>query len=1387
MINLFKKLCCLLVFVAGFSSASGVDVLFLHVGTGSYDSDGNEIAGYLNSMADVNVTTRYLTTSSATDDIANFDQVWVYDLVSGANNSADQTANYTNISNWYASRPASQQSLILDGRILYSSSANTSGTNGTGVSEQAWIRNYYTQLNTRGGGLVMGTDSDTFALGVNAILSNLGIAGISGTLGSPPYAESVDSASHLQAGYSQINNIGSTGLAPTGHHGIGIIGQSLAGQVLSPVAYRGTLPGSPEDNSTWAALTVSVSSTIGSSTFGTLNIPPILNDGNASLSFSANEDNSTSFTLSALSAVDFDTASGSLNWSVQTAANYGTATVSGSGASPTTFNYAPDANFTGADSFVVQVTDGDSNSTITINVTVNNVNDAPVIAQGTSIAVTMSEDGSPTAWVAPTLSASDADAGDVLTWSAAYLAEGNGTFTVSGTGGSPTFGYVPDANFHGTDGFVVRVTDAVGSFDEITVTITVSSVEDAPLFTFGGGGPTATGQSSENQRSAGVISAAEPDGDTMTFAITGGSDASHFTIDSASGELSFSATPDFEFPADANQDNVYELIVTVTDDGPQQLSDSQTIQMTVTNMIDLSTVIFSSAGAAGRNGPTQQQIDTAYAGTDLAGQITINTQGIQEWTVPFSGMFTIQAWGAQGGTAGSNAGGLGASIAGEFSLTEGDVLHILVGQMGSGDSSSSGGGGGTFLTRSPHNTNASILVIAGGGGGTENSASVYHGLAGNNGGSNGIDSGGTNGSGGANGHGQGAGGFFSGPSGSSGHSGTYPLAYVSGGTGGSDSTPGGFGGGGAGDHLSSGGGGGYSGGSSGGNHNNKGGGGGGSYNSGANSVNQAGVNSGHGKVIVSALNTPPSDVSLLPFSLPENQPANTVVGNFSTVDPDDVNATGTYQYALVSGTGSTDNASFSIDANGTLRTLATFDYEALSADANRTSLAHAQVTGSLTAGAYPANLYLTAQANYPLLSIRVRTTDEFNAFHEKVISVAVLDRDDEIPVITLTGDASLQHQVWRAYQDAGATASDNVDGNVTASIVTVNPVNSDQPAQYVVTYDVTDTAGNVAQQVTRTVNVYNSNPSDVVLTDGSLKENQPIDTLAGQFSSLDPDDPDAVKIYLHTLVDGNGSADNASFVLDLNGTLRSTAIFDFETKDAYQIRVRSTDEFGGYLEEAFVINVVDCFIPVVETLDPLNASSASAQVHGRLNDDGGLNILERGFVIGSQPGPTHGQSGVLSFPGQLSATSGDFQSDATSLSSSLQYFVRAYVINSEGTGYGLEKSFVTTGPVNEPSWIDATPGSATDWWNSAWFGNFFQSANGWVMHEKMGWVYPVKCQSAGMWLWKKGQGWLWTDEGLYPRVYGDSYKSWVYFYGAWEGKKLFYVYNEEQWITSEEE
>lgn len=134
---------------------------------------------------------------------------------------------------------------------------------------------------------------------------------------------------------------------------------------------------------------------------------------------------------------------------------------------------------------------------------------------------------------------------------------------------------------------------------------------------------------------------------------------------------------------------------------------------------------FTNAGATGYQGPTQAQVSSAYTSTTLAGAVTINTQGIQEWTVPSSGRYSIKVSGASGGlTSGYPTTGYGAIIQGEFTLTQGTVLKIAVGQKGVAASSSSyggGGGGGSFVVQN------STLIIAAGGGGS-------HGTGGGNGG-----------------------------------------------------------------------------------------------------------------------------------------------------------------------------------------------------------------------------------------------------------------------------------------------------------------------------------------------------------------------------------------------------------------------------------------------------------------------------------------------------------------------------------------------------------------------------------------------------------------------------------------------------------------------------
>ncbi|HQQ95042.1 MAG TPA: T9SS type A sorting domain-containing protein [Bacteroidia bacterium] len=280
----------------------------------------------------------------------------------------------------------------------------------------------------------------------------------------------------------------------------------------------------------------------------------------------------------------------------------------------------------------------------------------------------------------------------------------------------------------------------------------------------------------------------------------------------------------------------------------------------LTSLLPLSaqvTYTFTNASATGSAGPTQAMANAAYASTNLNGSVTV-VNGLQSFTIPVSGMYRVEAVGAAG--YGTNA-GRGASVAGDFSLSAGQVLYIMVGQMGNPPNSPGtnqyGGGGGSFVTY----TNNNILVIGGGGGGSW--AQSFTGLsdgtvaaAGNAGaGANcNVGVGGANGGGGGtNSSADGGGGYSGNGSGTAGG-----LSFLNGGTGGSQYGHGGFGGGGGAsswDNRRGGGGGGYSGGggSHGGTTYYPEGGGGGSLNNGANQTNISGQNTGQGRVIITRL------------------------------------------------------------------------------------------------------------------------------------------------------------------------------------------------------------------------------------------------------------------------------------------------------------------------------------------------------------------------------------------------------------------------------------------------------------------------------------------------------------------------------------------------------
>ena len=256
---------------------------------------------------------------------------------------------------------------------------------------------------------------------------------------------------------------------------------------------------------------------------GTTNNSPVITQGAAtSVNMSVNN-TPTAFSLT-LDASDAD--GDTLTWSISSAATHGTASASGTGTSKAV-NYSPNADYVGTDSFIVQVSDGQGGTdSITVNVTVSNA--APVITEGAATSVSMSVNGTPTAF-SLTLHASDVNS-DTLTWSVSSAAS-NGTASASGTGTNKVIGYTPTKDYAGMDNFVVQVSDGHGGINTITVNVTVNN--DAPPV-ISQSKPASVSMSVNSTPTAFnlTLDASDANGETLTWSIS--SPATHGTA-SASG------------------------------------------------------------------------------------------------------------------------------------------------------------------------------------------------------------------------------------------------------------------------------------------------------------------------------------------------------------------------------------------------------------------------------------------------------------------------------------------------------------------------------------------------------------------------------------------------------------------------------------------------------------------------------------------------------------------------------------------------------------------------------------------------------------------------------------------------------------------------------------
>lgn len=135
-------------------------------------------------------------------------------------------------------------------------------------------------------------------------------------------------------------------------------------------------------------------------------------------------------------------------------------------------------------------------------------------------------------------------------------------------------------------------------FQFANTTILAGVPNTPPVITSDGGGIAASLSVLENANFVTTVTASDADnGQTLTYSIAGGADAALFTIDPVTGVVSFINAPDFENPADAGGNNVYDIIVRATDNLGG--FDEQAIAITVTDVSEGSPpIIISNGGGA---------------------------------------------------------------------------------------------------------------------------------------------------------------------------------------------------------------------------------------------------------------------------------------------------------------------------------------------------------------------------------------------------------------------------------------------------------------------------------------------------------------------------------------------------------------------------------------------------------------------------------------------------------------------------------------------------------------------------------------------------------------------------------------------------------------------
>lgn len=199
----------------------------------------------------------------------------------------------------------------------------------------------------------------------------------------------------------------------------------------------------------------------------------------------------------------------------------------------------------------------------------------------------------------------------------------------------------------------------------------------------------------------------------------------------------------------------------------------------------------------------------------------------------------------------------------------------------------------------------------------------------------------------------------------------------------------------------------------------------------------------------------------------------------------------------------------------------------------------------------------TEKSGQYLITYSVTDKAGNNTTATRTIQVLESDEDTTAPVITLLGDASIELHIGDFYEELGATAADNIEGNITEAIEVSGKVNTAKSGKYIITYSVADISGNTAS-TSREVNVI-----DKVLTDDITP---PVITING-------DNP--TELSTSDIYDELGATAEDAVDGDVSKAIEITGDINTDKPGQFMITYSVTDNAGNIVAESRTVNVID--------------------------------------------------------------------------------------------------------------------------------------------------------------------------------------------------------------------